>query len=473
MEKETDSIIRHAEVAEMSLIIVTFATEQHDKSTNFSLKTEKEIIPVSHVEWSSSSVAHIYLTTIYEFGVEHVLFYKNDHYCPVTIGKVVRTSDFDEYYYYDGEDLGANYQKEATTFRLWAPTACSVRLVLYEDWHDVNGQEISMYRKSKGIWALTINKNIDGFYYTYKVLVNGNFNEVVDPYVKTVSINGEKGMIINLQSTEPEKWYPRPQLSHFADAIIYEAHVRDFSIYPKSGITNKGKYLGISEANTIGPKGTKTGLDYLVDLGITHLELLPLNDFGSVDESKVDVEYNWGYDPIHYFAPEGSYATDPYEGKNRVKELKTMISCLHQRGIRIIIDVVFNHVFIIEESQFEKIVPGYYFRFYKDGTLANGTGVGNDIASERRMVRKFIVDCVTYWAKEYQVDGFRFDLMGILDIETMNTIRNELNKIDQTILMLGEGWNMNTPLPHQQKAMLENTMKIPGIFIVFSNIAFC
>ncbi len=454
----------NADVEEMAVIKVFFTEKQENvKENDFILKIANREIPILSIHFHNEYEVELHLFEVYEFAKEHLLTYKQKYQCFVTTGKVVRTNEFDEKFYYPKGDLGPNYRKEGTTFRLWAPTATAVRLVLFDDWHDIDGKEIAMSRRERGVWTMTIPGDVDGLYYNYKVFVNQCWNEAVDPYVKGTSINGEKGMVINLDKTNPPYWPKRPYLSHNGDAIIYEAHVRDLTIHPLSGVTNKGKYLGVSERGTVGPQQTKTGLNHLMDLGITHLELLPVNDFGSVDESKSDIEYNWGYDPIHYFSPEGSYSTDPYHGPPRIIELKQMIATLHENGIRVILDVVYNHVYILEKSDFEKIVPGYYFRFLDDGSPANGTGVGNDIASERLMVRKLILDCVTFWAKEYEVDGFRFDLMGILDIDTMNNVRNELDKVDDSILLLGEGWNLLTPIPDNKKAMIDNAKRMPGI----------
>ena len=248
-------------------------------------------------------------------------------------------------------------------------------------------------------------------------------------------------------------------------------HVRDLSIQPESGIKQKGKYLGVIEKGTKGPEGVKTGLDHMKDLGVTHVQLLPIFDYASVNEEKVnEPQYNWGYDTKNFNVPEGSYSTNPYEPTVRITELKQMIQTLHDNNLRVVMDVVYNHMYNAVESNFHKLVPGYYYRYNEDGTFANGTGVGNDTASERKMMRKFMIDSVTYWAKEYNLDGFRFDLMGIHDYETMNEIRKAVNQIDPSIILHGEGWDLNTPLAAELKANQKNAEKMKGIAHFNDNI---
>lgn len=376
----------------------------------------------------------------------------------------VRTEEFDEQYYYPGNDLGNVYSETHTSFRVWAPTASDVKLVTYADWEDEIGIEIDMERSERGTWRVELQGNQDGLIYTYRVKVDNEWNEAVDPYVRATTINGEKGVVVDLQTTNPEKWDDnRPKLERMEDTIIYELHIRDLSIHPQSGMNDKGKFLALTELNTTGPYGVSTGLNYIRDLGVTHIQLLPMADFYTVDEQRLEqAQYNWGYDPKNYNVPDGSYSTNPYDPKVRIREMKQMIQAIHDQGLRVIMDVVYNHVYIAEKSNFQAIVPGYYFRYNEDGTLSNGTGVGNDTASERSMMRKFIVDSVSYWAREYHIDGFRFDLMGIHDIVTMNEVRQALNKIDPSIIVLGEGWDMNTPIPRELKASQQNAEKMPG-----------
>lgn len=371
----------------------------------------------------------------------------------------------DRLYFFDGKDLGNTYHKDKTCFRLWAPAASEAKLVTYEQWDDSAGLEIEMARSEKGTWFAELCGDHDGLIYTYKVKIGEVWDEAVDPYVRAVTVNGDKGVVVDLADTNPKKWtHDKPPLDEPEDIIIYELHIRDLSIHPESGITQKGKFLGVIEEGTKGPKGVKTGLDHIKDLGVTHVQFIPIFDFATVNETKLkEPQYNWGYDPKNYNAPEGSYSTDPYQSKVRIRELKEMIQALHDHGLRVIMDVVYNHVYTVADSNFNKLVPTYFFRYNDDGTLSNGTGVGNDTASERKMMRKFIVESVAYWAKEYNLDGFRFDLMGIHDVATMNEVKKTLAEIDPTIIVLGEGWDMNTPLPQEQKANQKNAYKMPGI----------
>ncbi|MBK5431842.1 MULTISPECIES: type I pullulanase [Bacillus] len=389
------------------------------------------------------------------------------------IGKVIRSEEFDNLFYYGGNDLGNIYTPQHTKFRLWAPTASEAKLVTYKKWSDKIGTEINMQQGEKGTWKAELKGNQKGLFYTYKVKIGDKWTEAVDPYVRAASVNGDKGAVVDLEETNPKKWKvnKKPKFKNPEDAIIYELHVRDLSIQPESGIKQKGKYLGVTEKGTKGPEGVKTGLDHMKDLGVTHVQFLPIFDYASVNEENLnEPQYNWGYDPKNFNVPEGSYSTNPFEPTVRITELKQMIQTLHDNNLRVVMDVVYNHMYNAAESNFHKLVPGYYYRYNEDGTLANGTGVGNDTASERKMMRKFMVDSVTYWAKEYNLDGFRFDLMGIHDYETMNEIRKAVNQIDPSIILHGEGWDLNTPLAAELKANQKNAEKMKGIAHFNDNI---
>ncbi|MBE7150368.1 type I pullulanase [Bacillus mycoides] len=389
------------------------------------------------------------------------------------IGKVIRSEEFDNLFYYGGNDLGNIYTPQHTKFRLWAPTASEAKLVTYKKWSDKIGTEINMQQGEKGTWKAELKGNQKGLFYTYKVKIGDKWTEAVDPYVRAASVNGDKGAVVDLEETNPKKWKAnkKPKFKNPEDAIIYELHVRDLSIQPESGIKQKGKYLGVTEKGTKGPEGVKTGLDHMKDLGVTHVQFLPIFDYASVNEENLnEPQYNWGYDPKNFNVPEGSYSTNPFEPTVRITELKQMIQTLHDNNLRVVMDVVYNHMYNAAESNFHKLVPGYYYRYNEDGTLANGTGVGNDTASERKMMRKFMVDSVTYWAKEYNLDGFRFDLMGIHDYETMNEIRKAVNQIDPSIILHGEGWDLNTPLAAELKANQKNADKMKGIAHFNDNI---
>ncbi|MEC2758364.1 type I pullulanase [Bacillus cereus] len=389
------------------------------------------------------------------------------------IGKVIRSEEFDNLFYYGGNDLGNTYTPQHTKFRLWAPTASEAKLVTYKKWSDKIGAEINMQQGEKGTWTSELKGNQKGLFYTYKVKIGDKWTEAVDPYVRAASVNGDKGAVVNLEETNPKKWKAnkKPKFKNPEDAIIYELHVRDLSIQPESGIKQKGKYLGVTEKGTKGPEGVKTGLDHIKDLGVTHVQFLPIFDYASVNEENLnEPQYNWGYDPKNFNVPEGSYSTNPYEPTVRITELKQMVQTLHDNNLRVVMDVVYNHMYNAAESNFHKLVPGYYYRYNEDGTFANGTGVGNDTASERKMMRKFMIDSVTYWAKEYNLDGFRFDLMGIHDYETMNEIRKAINQIDSSIILHGEGWDLNTPLAAELKANQKNAEKMKGIAHFNDNI---
>lgn len=455
---------KSAYIDELTLITIPFSEVDEDLST-FTLLKKKTGEVVQIKNWEKKHEMWRYelnLTQPLEFGIEYIIKGNEHHSFQVKMGKVVRTLDFDEHYFYNGSDLGATYTKSSTMFKVWAPTATAVELVLHQDQVE---RTYIMNHCPRGVWSYTLNGELDGTPYLYQLFIDGDWRNAVDPYAKAVTINGEMGVVVNLFKTNPCQWRmaKRPELKQFTDAIIYELHVRDFSIDYHSGITAKGKYKGLTETGTKGPWGTVTGLDYLVDLGVTHVQLLPVQDYGSVDETKPFEKYNWGYDTVHFQAVEGSYSTQPEQPLKRITELKEVVETFHKQGLRVILDVVFNHVYIHASSHLENTVPGYYFRYNMDGTLADGTGVGNDVASERKMARKLIVDSIIYLAGEFNVDGFRFDLMGNLDVETMNEIRLKLDEIDPTLLVIGEGWDLATPLASEKKAIIANNHQLQGI----------
>ncbi|PFK46007.1 type I pullulanase [Bacillus cereus] len=377
------------------------------------------------------------------------------------IGAVIRTNVFDEKYYYDGSDLGACYEKEKTTFKMWAPTARLAKVRIYKNDKEYTDHE--MKRGENGVWSSVLQGDFEKAQYTFLVCINLIWNEAVDPYVKSVSVNGKYGIVVDSAKTYIRRQNMLPKLDSVTDAILYEVHIRDATIHPNSGVAKRGTYAGLTEENTKGKLGTETSFSYIKELGITHVEILPLHHFAGVDEMKPLEMYNWGYNPLYYNVPTGVYASNPTDPYNRIKECKQCIEKFHEHGIRVILDVVYNHVYERETSSFEKLVPGYYFRHDENGMPSNGTGVGNDIASERKMMRKFIIDSVLYWLTEYNVDGFRFDLMGVLDVETMNELEKEVRKIKHDALLLGEGWDLQTPLSVDKKATLHNAHKMPRI----------
>lgn len=371
-----------------------------------------------------------------------------------------------DYEVYTGNDLGAVYSPKMTRFKVWAPEAESVKLNLYKQGEGDNLIEQHIMKKSaNGTYVFEKQGDCNGIYYTYTVVNHGEEQEAVDPYTKAAGVNGQRGMVINLAKTNPQGFeldgYRNPE--HITDTIIYEGSVRDFTIDESSGVFHNGKFLGLTEANTTNHFGEATALDYISDLGITHVQILPAFDFETVDEKNQKAQYNWGYDPDNYNVPEGSYAVSPYDGAVRIQEMKQMVLALHSRGIGVIMDVVFNHTYRRDDSNLQKIVPGYYYRSDETG-YTNGSGCGNEVASDRPMVQKLIVDSLIYWAKEYHIDGFRFDLMGVLDIDTMNVIAERLKEIRPDIYLYGEGWNGGpSSLAEEKRAFKASAKKMPEI----------
>lgn len=381
------------------------------------------------------------------------------------LAKLYDSSDFTQKYTYAGDDLGNTYTKTSTKFRVWAPTAISVVLATYPSATATKSEatEIAMKADVNGTWVTTLSGDKDGLIYTYRVTLDEKTNEAVDPYVRATTINGARGVVVDLSKTNPATWSKnKPTFSGKAtDAVIYELHVRDLSMDPSSGIpqAHQGKYLAFTDINTKSGSAL-TGVSAIKDLGVTHVELLPVFDFESVDESAPT--FNWGYDPMNYNVPEGSYSSNPADPKARITELKQAIQSMHSQGLRVNMDVVYNHVYNASSFSQNLIVPGYFFRTDENGSLTNGSGCGNDVASERPMVRKFIVDSVKYWASEYNLDGFRFDLMGLMDVTTVNQITAALKAIDPTIIVISEGWIMGT-LPPEEKANQVNIARLNNV----------
>jgi pullulanase len=428
----------------------------------------------------SDGGSYSFLFALYLKPLKPIVFMKSPNlifvilfFCMLTSFKPTRqTLLYDDYPVYTGHDLGVTYTPLKTVFKVWAPKASEVKLKLYAAGDGGNAMEtFSLAKSAGGVWVSAINKNIKNKYYTFQVMQDGKWlQERPDVYAKAVGVNGNRGMVVDLPATNPTNWQndKKPAQKNFTDIILYETHIRDISMDPNSGIKNKGKFLGLAETGTKSPDGEKTGLDHIKELGVTHVHLLPSFDFNSVDETKSG-QYNWGYDPLNYNVPEGSYSTNPYDGSVRIKEFKKMVQILHKNGLRVILDVVYNHTSDTKGSNFNQFAPGYFYRHNPDGSYANGTGCGNEVASERPMVRKFIVESVVYWAKEYHLDGFRFDLMGTHDVETMNQVSDELHKIDPTIFIYGEGWTAgNSPLPEDLRADKKNVGKLHEI-AVFSD----
>ena len=402
-----------------------------------------------------------------------------------TIGALMNSDGFNAAFTYTGDDLGNTWSADSTKFRVWAPTAEGVQVLVLDNLNQDydSGHLYDMTKSDNGTWLANVSGDLNGKAYMYKVHVNGMYNLAVDPYARAVTVNGDRGVVENMAATDPTGFSTesKPAFSGKAtDASIYELHVRDLSMDANSGIpaAHKGKFLALTDLGTsttfkVTTKKTKTkkattttyktltGLSAIKDLGVTHVQLQPIFDFASGGVETAPT-FNWGYDPLNYNAPEGQYSTDPTNPVSRITELKQAVQAMHANGLRVDMDVVYNHVSNADSFSENQIVPGYFFRTDATGAYTNASGCGNDVASERPMVRKFIVDSVKYWASQYHLDGFRFDLMGLMDITTINAIRSALNQIDPTILVIGEGWNMGT-LPEDQRATQANIQQMPGV----------
>lgn len=409
---------------------ITKQQETYDSinTPNISFPTSTDGVPTDLVAVTLADAVHVTDTLVVAL---------NDHgQNSVTPRSVLNASA----YTYTGDDLGSVYTPGTTSFRLWAPTASDVQVLLYDSELGGLTRQEAMQRSEQGTWYVQVQGNLDRWYYLYLLTIHGVTQTAVDPYARAISVNGLRGMIVNLATTNPDGWNADTYktLAHSVDAVLYELHVRDFSIEQNSGMTNKGRYLAFTERGTKGPDGGVTGVDSLLQLGISHVQILPVEEFASVDENAPD-QYNWGYDPRNYNVPEGAYATTPH-GTARITEFKQLVQSLHKANIGVIMDVVYNHTFATLDSDFNKIVPQYYYRTDYAGYYTNGSGVGNEIATERPMVQKFVRDSLKYWVQQYHVDGFRFDLMALLGVETMKLVAEDLHALNPNVLLYGEPW---------------------------------
>ena len=368
---------------------------------------------------------------------------------------------FAENYHYDGSDLGAVISGDTTTFKVWAPTASKVVLNLFDNGTDGDAyKSVDMVMGEKGVWSHTETCG-HGTYYTYSVTTAVGTQEAVDPYAKSAGVNGNRGMVLDLSLTDPEGWNADKAvdtIDSYSDAIIWEVHVRDFS-NTIADSQYKGKYLGFTETGLVNEHGKAVGIDYLKELGITHVHLLPVYDYATVDESDPNAAFNWGYDPKNYNVPEGSYSTDPFKGEVRVNEYKQMVAALHEAGIGVIMDVVYNHTYD-GNSSLNKIVPYYYYRYDSTGANTSASGCGNDTASERYMYGKFMVESTAYWVEEYHLDGLRFDLMGLHDVQTMQEVESVVHAVNPKAIIYGEGWTMGATIDGSDQANQTNISKI-------------
>jgi pullulanase len=380
-------------------------------------------------------------------------------FCTLNLSAQMQQIPFNNYPVYGGNDLGVNYSSAATVFKIWSPMAEQVQLNIYEnDATEAPIEKINLNKSENGVWEIKVNKNLINKYYTFQIQQDKKWlPETPDIYAKAVGTNGRRGMVVDLNKTNPENWKNDAfiPVKNKTDIILYELHVRDFSIHQNSGMKNKGNFLAFTESETKTPAGNSTGIDHIKDLGVSHIHLLPAFDFNSVDEGKPELkQYNWGYDPLHYNVPEGSYSSNPSDGNVRIREFKQMVQAIHNKGLGVIMDVVYNHTSSLNDSPFSRSVPGYYYRQNADGKFSDATGCGNETASERAMMQKYIIESVCYWAQEYHIDGFRFDLMGVHDIETMNLISAALHKINPNVFIYGEGWTAGgSPLDEEKRAI--------------------
>lgn len=446
--------------------IKLYFNEHVDLSSNeVIIKNGDNYLEINEIQNNNNSII-VKLNT--EINIKHDCYITCKN---VTVKAIYReifnTEAFNMRYFTDIE-LGNFYSEDNTTFRVWSPAAEKIDLLLYKNCDpEIKEDPVRMSMKEdNGLWSLKIYENLKGLFYTYEVTIYGHTKEAVDPYAKALGINGLRGAIIDFNDTNPEGFsnHQAPAIESFTEAILYETSVRDISTHPDSGVKNKGKFIGLSEENTRSSKGLSTALNHILEMGVTHVQLMPMYDFSYVStDERNPIKYNWGYDPQNYNAPEGSYSTNPYDPLARIYELKFLVQTLHKNNLCVNMDVVYNHVFNLETENLERIFPGYYFRFFEDGKASNGSGCSNDTASERLMMRKFIVDSVYFWAKEYHLDGFRFDLMGLHDVTTMNAVRERLNTLERPVMLYGEGWILSTMLPDAIKANQQNANKMPHI----------
>lgn len=377
---------------------------------------------------------------------------------------------------YNGADLEMTVDPTATRFALWSPEAQEVRVYLYNtDRNSAPFDTLSMIKGNAGVWRAEVSRPLYGKFYTFSIKHDGRWlDETPGVWAKAVGTNGHRAAIIDLARTNPEGWNSDrgPEVKHFTDVVLYEMHHRDFSMHPSSGIVHKGKFLALTEDGTTNPTGEATGIDHLKELGVTHVHILPSYDYNSVDEANPQLnQYNWGYDPYNYNAPEGSYSTDPADPAARINQMKRMIQALHKAGIGVVMDVVYNHTAQGDDSNFSLTAPGYYYRHRPDGSYSDASGCGNETASDHAQMANFIVNSVKYWAKEYHIDGFRFDLMAIHDTATMNRVIDELRQINPSIFVYGEGWTAgDSPLPVERRALKENVSKMDGIAVFSDDI---
>ena len=458
-----NSYLKAKLVSWRKISVTVFTNIRRPETIPVTLYKDEKILKKENIS-RLASINQLYLFDIYldedfELGASYHLLVDSFPHINIDVSDAVDFPDFDDRFYYEGDDLGAIYHKEMTSFKVWAPLAESLYLKLI----DLNNNEIiyPMKREDKGIYHLDVKGDLLNYKYHYIVNNAGIVSECNDIYAKGTSLNSLYSVVIDYDSLlKKEKYTPKNIINNYVDALIYETHIRDINEGNFNNVVNKGKYLGFVEENRTTNGGHPAGLDYIKYLGVTHVQILPILDFNSLDDIDTKNWYNWGYDPISFFALEGSYSLHPEEAMSRLLEFKEMVDKLHQNDIRVIIDVVYNHVYEWENSAFEKLVPHYYFRKRKNGLLSNASGCGDDFASERKMARKIIVDSVKYLFSHFDIDGLRFDLMGLLDITTVKEAYNSAKAIKKDIMFYGEGWEMGEELPKEEKASKANAAKL-------------
>ena len=391
----------------------------------------------------------------------------------IDVRSYVRSKDFDDKYFYANDDLGSTYNKDKTTIKLWSPIATKVTLRLYKNLDNSSQPDktIALTYGDKGVWSTTLtDQDYKGWAYDYQLeFADGHVTTTDDPYSTATTINGVRSVIEDVDNIKPADFIKMPAFTKPTDAIIYEAGVRDLTADKNANVKHPGQFLGLTQEGTKTDTGYPTGLDYLKKLGVTHVQFLPMYDFGSIDEAHPSNAYNWGYDPVNYNVPEGSYSSKPADPAARILEMKEMINALHKQGLRVVMDVVYNHVYGLDKQAFDKVVPGYYFKYDDNGNMVDDIKLGNAVASQRRMVRKYIVDSVKYWAKNYHIDGFRFDTMGVLDTDTMAEVYKEINKINPGTLIYGEGWEVK-PNERPKEASYVHANLIPNVGFFGDNL---
>ncbi|HZJ89472.1 MAG TPA: type I pullulanase [Bacilli bacterium] len=446
--------------------VVLYSDQYHYENAAITIyRTNDELVSFkikSTVKQYKVTIVKLELKKAFELGECYLINIQNYGQAYLNVNHATTFANFDRDFYYEGE-LGALYTREKTTFRLWAPLASQV-ILKYKPEGGTSFLLRPMTRIENGAYEVTLDGNQDKTKYIYVVLNSGIASEVTDPYAKASSANGLFSYVINLSKIKvADNRDKLPLFTQPTEAIIYETSIRDQTNDERTDIVHKGTFYGFLE------KGRKVkglypaGFDYITALGVTHLQLLPVTDFKTVDENDRWRLYNWGYDPQQYFVPEGSYARDADDPYNRVEDMMLLVSKLHEKGIRVILDVVYNHVYEHETSVFEKVVPNYYFRKHEDGTISSGSGCGNDFATERPMVRRLVVEAATYLVEQFNIDGYRFDLMGLIDIETIKQIEKNVKALKPDFLMYGEGWEMNTPYPNKLLAHHSNARVMPGV----------